>query len=283
MRNIKHVATMFGEIAYEESGAGPVALFVHGVFLNGYLWRHVIEQLKDSHRCIAIDLMAHGATKTAQGQDVDFNSQAEMIAAFCDALNLGELDLVANDSGGGIAQIFAANHGKRLRSLTLTNCDAHDNWPPAALKPLMDASKAGKLGELGRGMLNDVEFARRTLSVGYEYPEKLSAETIKIYLEPIFGTSERISLFEKWFSQMDCGQTVAVEAKLRKLEAPTLIVWGTGDVFFDLKWAYWLKDTIPNAEEVVTFDGAKLFFPEERPTALVNLINKFWSTIAVKA
>jgi pimeloyl-ACP methyl ester carboxylesterase len=147
----------------------------------------------------------------------------------------------------------------------------------------MDATKAGKLGDLGRAMLDDVEFARQTLSVGYENPEKLSADTIRTYLEPIFGTSERISLFEKWFSQMDCGQTVAIEAKLRKLEAPTLIVWGTGDLFFDVKWAYWLKDLIPNALEVVTLDGAKLFFPEERPTALVNLINKFWSTVAVKA
>jgi pimeloyl-ACP methyl ester carboxylesterase len=74
--------------------------------------------------------LAHGATKTSPEQDVDFTAQAEMLEAVCESLKLDQVDLVANDSGGGIAQIFAARHPARIRSLTLTNCDTHDNWPP---------------------------------------------------------------------------------------------------------------------------------------------------------
>ena len=66
-RRVQHVTTRFGDIAYTELGAGPPALFVHGVFLNGHLWRHVIDQGADLRRCIAVDLLAHGATRTAPG------------------------------------------------------------------------------------------------------------------------------------------------------------------------------------------------------------------------
>jgi pimeloyl-ACP methyl ester carboxylesterase len=145
-RETKFTSTAFGEIAYTEQGAGPVALFVHGVLLNGYLWRHVIDRVKDLRRCIAVDLMAHGATKISRDQDVSFTAQAEMLAAFCDSLKLDQVDLVANDSGGGIAQIFAARHPERIRSLTLTNCDTHDNWPPKAGEALFNAAAQGRLG-----------------------------------------------------------------------------------------------------------------------------------------
>src|ERR1700682_2656084 len=94
---IRYVSTRFGDIAYTERGDGPAALFVHGVFLNGYLWRHVIDRVADARRCIAVDLMAHGATRTAADQDVSFVAQAEMLGAVCDALKLDQVDLVGND------------------------------------------------------------------------------------------------------------------------------------------------------------------------------------------
>src|SRR5882724_1618006 len=132
----KHsVQTASGRISYTEQGTGPVALFVHGVLLNGHLWRHQLEDLSDIRRNIAVDLLAHGDTEIAPDQDVSVTSNAKMLAEFLDALHIDQVDLVGNDSGGGIAQIFAAHHPQRVRSLTLTNCDAHDNWPPEAFKP----------------------------------------------------------------------------------------------------------------------------------------------------
>ncbi len=96
--------------------------------------RHVIDRVADIRRCIAIDQLAHGATRTLAEQDVSCKAQVQMLEAFCAALGLDQVDLVANDSGGSIAQIFAALDPQRIRSLTLTNCEVHDNWPPAAFE-----------------------------------------------------------------------------------------------------------------------------------------------------
>ena len=249
-RILRHVNTPFGEIAYTEAGAGPPAVFLHGIFLNSYLWRHVVDRVSDLRRCLALDLLAHGATRTAPGQDLSFEAQTEMLAAFCDALGLSEIDLVGNDSGGGIAQIFATRYEARLRSLTLTNCDTHDNCPPPALQPLLDATSQGRLAEIGRTMLADPGFARQILGSGYQFPERLSDETIQTYLGPLFGTPERAVLFEELFRRcflgVECHQTFVLEG-LKTLQTPTHIVWGTGDIFFDVKWGHWLRATIPGA------------------------------------
>ncbi len=63
---------------------------------------------------------------------------------------------------------------------------------------------------------------------------------------------------------------------LRRLEAPTLVVWGTGDIFFPVKWAYWLRETIPGCRKVIEIEGARLFFPEERPDVLSDALREHW-------
>src|SRR4030095_7771684 len=106
--NTRTIQTPSGRIAYTEQGTGPVALFVHGVLLNGHLWRHQLAHLSDIRRCIAVDLLAHGDTEIEPDQDVSVTANAKMLKEFLDALNIEQVDLVGNDSGGGIAQIFAA-------------------------------------------------------------------------------------------------------------------------------------------------------------------------------
>ena len=277
MGNVKKsVATRFGDIAYSDRGSGPPALFVHGIFHNGHLWRHVVERLQDVRRCIAVDLMAHGDTQIAPDQDVSFAAQAEMLEAFCAALGLDQVDLVANDSGSGIAQIFAACHPGRIRSFTITNGDVHDNWPPPNFERTRKAAAADMLAPALARMLDDLEFARSTFAPGYEHPEKLGAETFAASLAPLLSSEQRTRDLMRFLAAMDCRDTVAVEPKLRELRAPTQVVWGTADGFFDVKWAYWLKDTIPGCRRVVELEGAKLFFPEERPQELADAIRVHW-------
>src|SRR5215208_1183659 len=156
----RSAATASGRIAYAEAGSGPVALFVHGVLLNGHLWRHQLAALSDMRRCIALDLLAHGDTEIAADQDVSVTANAAMIVEFLDALDIEQVDVVGNDSGGGIAQIFAALHPERIRSLTLTDCDAHDNWPPEAFKPFLAMAAAGGLRGTLDAMLSDTSIFR---------------------------------------------------------------------------------------------------------------------------
>jgi pimeloyl-ACP methyl ester carboxylesterase len=175
------VQTASGRISYTEQGAGPVALFVHGVLLNGHLWRHQLSQLADIRRSIAVDLLAHGDTEIAPDQDVSVTANAKMLKEFLDALKIEQVDLVGNDSGGGIAQIFAALYPERVRSLTLTDCDTHDNWPPEAFKPFLAMAAADGLRGTLDAMLSDKSVFRRALEPAYEHPERLSDDSIETY------------------------------------------------------------------------------------------------------
>ena len=78
-----------------------MARAVHGVLLNSYLWRHQVEGLADMRRCIALDLLAHGAREIKPTQDVSSDAQATMLTQFLDALKIEQVDLVGNTSGGG--------------------------------------------------------------------------------------------------------------------------------------------------------------------------------------
>jgi pimeloyl-ACP methyl ester carboxylesterase len=277
-----------GRIAYIEQGDGPVALFIHGVPLNGYHWRHVVDRLKHRRRCIAIDLMGLGYSEIAPAQDVSFTAQARMIAEVLDALAIDKIDLIANDSGGAIAQIFAAHHPHRLRSLVLTNCDVHDGWPPPQVLPLIERARNGTLAPVFQPMFDRPDLARERFDRGesaplfrcYADPTVLTDEVIRLYLGPPLSSPERIKAFERYWLGFDNKHTVAIHAALKTLEAPTLIVWGLKDFFFDKKWAYWLRDTIPGARRVVEVEDARLFFGEDRPDELAKPILEFWEELS---
>src|SRR4051795_4073225 len=91
------VAPRSGEISSLDIGTGPVALFVHGIATNAFLWRNVIGALSGQHhgnrRCIALDLPLHGSSPVTAGQDLSVAALAEGLEDFCDALGLTGIDL----------------------------------------------------------------------------------------------------------------------------------------------------------------------------------------------
>jgi pimeloyl-ACP methyl ester carboxylesterase len=274
----KTVDTPSGRIAFVETGEGPAALFVHGVPLNGYHWRHALEGLRDLRRCLAPDLMGLGYSEVGPDQRLDFEAQAQMLLEFLDAMGVKMVDLVGNDSGGAVAQILATNAPDRIRSLTLTNCDTHDNWPPAAFMPIVNLGKAGHFGHALAGLLAHPQAARSAqgLGVGFEFPERLTDEVLGVYLTPLTATDERRSQVSRYVAQQDCAQTVRIEDRLKAFDKPTLIVWADDDVFFPVSWAHWLARTIPRTRKVEILKGARLFFPEERPDVFCRLVREHW-------
>jgi len=275
----KHIVqTASGRISYTEQGNGPVALFVHGVLLNGYLWRHQLKDLSDSRRNIAVDLLAHGDTEISPDQDVSVTANAIMLKHFLDALKIGRVDLVGNDSGGGISQIFAAIYPERIRSLTLTDCDTHDNWPPEAFKPFLAMAAGGGLRRTLDTMLADKNVYRSPQALGpaYEHPGRVSDATIETYLRPFVKTERRTRDLERFLAAFDNKHTLAVEARLKTLKVPTLITWGTDDIYFDVKWSHWLADNIPGTRRRVEFKDARIFFPEERWEEFDKELREHW-------
>src|SRR5215471_7935372 len=208
-----------GRISYIEKGSGPVSLFVHGVLLNGHLWRHQLDGLSDIRRCLAADLLAHGDTEIAPDQDVSVTANARMLEEFLDALKIDQVDLVGNDSGSGIAQIFAALHPERVRSLTLTDGDTHDNWPPEAFQPFLAMAAGGGLRATLEALLADKNVYRSPQALGpaYEHPEQVTDETIETYLRPLLKTERRTTDLERFLAAFDNRHTLAIEARLKTL------------------------------------------------------------------
>jgi pimeloyl-ACP methyl ester carboxylesterase len=263
----------------DTGGPGRVALFVHGVGTSSYLWRHVIGQLGRQRRCVAFDLPLHGQTPAAADQDFSLPGLARFLADCCDALELTDVDLVANDTGGAVAQVFAAGHPERLHTLTLTNCEAHDNVPPKALLPGVLLARMGLFAPLAPRLVRDIPRARKRMyGRGYQDVASLPDDVVRAWVEPLFGTAESARQFQRLMTSLHARDLLAIEPALARLQVPALIVWGTGDKFFRRKWAYWLRDTIPGAADVVEIDGARLFFPDERAAELTAALRRHWDT-----
>jgi pimeloyl-ACP methyl ester carboxylesterase len=280
--NRRMVETESGPVGYVDVGCGRPALFVHGVGTGGLLWRNVIGTLKEERRCIALDLPLRGRTAARADQDLSLTGLASVVEDFCAARGLTGVDLFANDTGGAVAQIVAAHQPQRLATLTLTNCETQDNVPPRAFLPTVLLARAGLLGLLiGPRVLRDLATTRkRAYGVAFQDVDRLPLDVVRAYLEPLLGTRERARQYQRWIASLHNRDLVAVEPALRRLAVPTLVVWGTDDRFFHLRYAYWLRETIPGATQVATIDGGRLFLPDERAADLVTHLRAHWTAHA---
>ena len=278
----RFVETSYGRIAYLEQGTGPVTLFLHGLPLCGYQWRDVIEDLAPVRRCLALDEMGLGYTEVAESQDVSFAAQAQMIAAFLEAAHIDSVDLVGNDTGAGISQIFAATYPTKVRSLTLTNCEVYDLWPNALLTGFYEGVASGAVPHLMKKMLSDITLARQQLgALVYENNERFTSETVQVYLAPIVASDARIKQFQQlcdWKTNRT--QLMEVASKLKASKIPTQIIWGDADPVFDRDPSLaWLRANLGSLKKVTVVPRAKLFFPEEHPRLMSVLLNTFWNTL----
>ena len=212
----RSLATPSGEIAYTELGTGPATLFVHGVGTSGALWRQVIEDLSGTSRCIAADLPAHGASPARD--DMSPAALAEALADLCDSLGLGQINLVGNDTGGAIAQIFAAHHPDKIRTLTLTNCDCEGNFPPPDFAPVIEQARQGTLAPLIAELAANPEtWPAHPLSMGYQYPDRVPEDAWRDYLTGTAGTIERARDVERLVASLDAADIEAAGDQLRNL------------------------------------------------------------------
>jgi pimeloyl-ACP methyl ester carboxylesterase len=271
--------TESGPVGYMEVGSGRPALFVHGVGTSGLFWRNVIGELQHERRCIAVDLPLHGQTPVRAGQDLSLTGLAKVVEDFCTALGLTGVDLVANDTGGAVAQIVAAHQPQRLATLTLTNCETQGNVPPRAFKPVVLMARAGLLASLaGPRLLRNLPAARkRSYGKAFQDIDRLPLDVVRAYLEPLAGTKDLARCYQRLIASIHDRDLAAIEPALRQLQVPTVMVWGTGDVFFPMRYAQWLRDTIPGATGVVAVDGGRLFFPDERAADLVTPLRAHWA------
>jgi haloalkane dehalogenase len=269
--------TSFGDIAYVERGHGDVALFLHGFPLNGFQWRGALDRLSSYRRCVAPDLMGLGYTHVAPGQSVAPTAQTAMLAAFLDALSIPRVDLVANDSGGAIAQLFVTRYPDRVRTVMLTNCDVEPDSPPAALLPVIAMARDGSFADKWLiPWLVDKHLARSPQGLGgqcYADPAHPTDEAIDCYLWPLVRSDARKALVHAYAIALAANSL----AGLPRTNVPLRIVWGMAGTIFSPADADYLDRTFPGSRGVRRIPGAKLFWPEEYPEILADEARALWS------
>ncbi|HEX3160152.1 MAG TPA: alpha/beta hydrolase [Gemmatimonadaceae bacterium] len=276
----RYAETRFGKIAYVERGAGDAALFLHGFPLNGFQWRGALDRLSAHRRCIAPDFLGLGYTQVADGQSLAPDAQAAMLVALLDSFSIPTVDLVANDSGGAVAQILVTRHPERVRTMLLTNCDVENDSPPPALLPVIELARAGTFADLWLAPWQaDKDLARSAKGLGgltYTYPARLTDEAVEYYLTPLVSSPLRKAQVNAYAAALAPNPLAGIEAALRKCTVPTRIVWGTGDDTFSPASPDYLDRTLPNSRGVRKVPGAKLFFPEEFPDVIAEEARRLW-------
>jgi pimeloyl-ACP methyl ester carboxylesterase len=260
-------------ISFTDVGEGPATLFVHGVFTNGRLWRNCVRLLSGHRRCISIDLPGHGHTP-ATGEP-SLWGLADAVGAVIDGLDLRDIHLVGNDTGGAVSQVVLTRDPTRFATFALTNCDTEGNFPPRAFQPAVWVARAGLL-RAGRPLVKLPKLAKQIYRTGYQDVSAVPDEVITDYLAPILGTTAGARFMTALLLSMTPEQLAPIRPLLQDCQVPTAIVWGTGDIFFHRHWADWLVDLIPGAHEVVEIPGGRLFYPDERAPELVEALEAHW-------
>ena len=262
-----------GPVQYLDIGEGPVLLFVHGLLVNGEMWRKVYRPLSARFRCIVPTLPLGGHTEPMQ-EDADLTPPgvAQLVADFMTALNLEDVTVVACDSGGAITQLLAVGYPGRVGRLVLTNCDTFEHFPPPVLKPF----------EILFRLPGGASFFG--LAVCAKSVQKLLyALLAHAPLEPGVGDGyfggyiqhpEVRRDAKKFILGISNHLTLGAAEHFSEFHKPVLVVWGEDDWFFTPRFGKRLAGAFPDAR-FVGVKGSKTFVSEDQPEILSTLITDF--------
>ncbi len=265
-----------GTIRYRDSGSGPTIVFAHGLLVDGSLWRKVTPLLDGEFRCVVPDLPL-GSHREAMRADTDLTPAgvARVLADFMAALELDDVTLVGNDTGGAICQLVAASHPERLGRLVLTPCDAYENFLPPFFRPMQYAAKVPGLLTALVQPIRLRAMQRGPLAYGLLIsPENIDPDVLGTWVRPYLsdGGVRRDTI--KFLRSISTHYTIEAAEKLRSFDRPTLIAWAPEDRFFKLRFAERLAREIPNAR-LVRIEDSRTFVSEDQPERLAEEIASF--------
>lgn len=264
-----------GKLEYRERGSGPTLVFAHGAAVNGDLWRNVAPEFAGDHRCIVPDLPLGGHAIALDGdQDLSLFGCARILASFLDALDLSDVTLVANDTGGAISQALVGRWPERVRRLVLTSCDAFENYPPKAiayLKPTVRIAPA--LWLLTQSMRFRL-LQRSPLAYGWATQRPIEPRIMASYLVHLRTDAGVRRDFARLLKDARARDCVEAAEGLPSFDRPALVAWAADDKFFPRAHGQRLAELLPQGTfELV--EGSRTFIPEDNPTRLVALMRRF--------
>ncbi|MBO0840669.1 MAG: alpha/beta fold hydrolase [Sciscionella sp.] len=276
-----------GRIAYHERGDGPPVLFVHGLLVNADLWRNVVPLVADAgFRCIAPDFPL-GSHEVAMAADADMSMRgvAKLINEVLGALDLDDVTVVANDTGGALTQILMADdagsadlgdHASRIGRVVLTSVDAFERMLPPMFGfvslPVV-AKLPGSMALLGALQRPYRPYIRLFNYLGL-IKRPVPREIADSYTEPLRRNKFVRRDIRKFLLDVHRRHTLAAAEKLGGFTKPVLLAWAADDVIFPVSLAYRLAAVLPNATVVEIADSYTLV-PEDQPSRLAELVIDF--------
>jgi pimeloyl-ACP methyl ester carboxylesterase len=264
-----------GPLRVFERGSGRAIVFVHGLLVNANLWRKVVPRLAPDFRSVVLD-MPLGSHELAmpEGAPAGAPAAATLVADALEALDLDQVTLVGNDSGGAISQIVVTTRPERVGRLVLTSCDYRENFPPkmfAYFKP------AARVPGLMWALLQPMRLGlprHSPIAFGWLTKRPIDREAEDSYMYPAITDAAIRRDARGFILGSEPSQTVAAADRLGEFDRPALIAWSADDRFFPQSDGRRLAADLPNARfELV--DDARTFSMEDNPERLSELIAGF--------
>lgn len=251
---------------WEEAGTGQPVVYVHGIPTCPSLWRRVVPLVPEA-RSLAWEMVGYGASiPEGRDRDISVARQAEHLARWMRALELGRAVLVGHDLGGGVAQILAVREPELVRGLVLTNAICYDSWPIPSVKAMR--ATGGVVERMPDAAFRVVfeTFIRR----GHGDRSR-ARESIRHHW-PHYEAADGARAFVRQVRSLDVSDTLAVSDRLPDLRVPAALAWGAADRFQKIGYGYRLAHDL--AASLDRIEGGKHFVPEDHPDRVAAAIRK---------
>jgi len=262
-------------VRYREVGSGPTLVFVPGILANGVLWRDVVAGLSGRFRCVVPVLPLGGhAVPMGPGTDLSPRGVARLVADFMAALDLRDVTLVGNDTGGAVCQIVVAEHPGRIGRLVLTNCDAYEAFFPWQLSIFHYGPRF-----LGTRFVDALAWVLRArpaqrLLLKLVAKRRMDEATLDAYFANLTSNPGVRRDLTRFLQKVSKRSTLEAARRFPDFQGPVLLVWGEDDRFFLASYARRLRDDFRDARLLFVSDS-RAFVPEDRPEALARHIVDF--------
>jgi pimeloyl-ACP methyl ester carboxylesterase len=262
-----------GTIDYEDSGgSGPILVFVHGLMMDGSLWRHVIEDLRPDFRCVTPTLPLGGHRQPMRADaDLSMRGIAEILGEFIEHLDLREITLATNDWGGPQLLVGGA-HDERIARLALCSCEAFDNVPPqgaAKMLPYIARVPGGLTAALIPFRFDRLR--RLPLTYGPLSKRPVPREVMDRWFGPVCKQREIRRDLRKYVLSAAQGrrELLAAAEAMRSFDRPALVAWASEDRLMPREHGRRLAELLPQGT-LAEIEDSYTLIPEDQPQVLAR-------------
>ena len=276
---MKDLMLSAGPIEYEESGpatgTGSTIVFLHGLMMDGSLWDGPVAELSGDHRCV-VPTLPLGAHRRAMNDDADLSlpAIAKLIEEFLERLDLRDVTLVGNDTGGALVQLLIGS--PRVGRIVLVSCEAFDNLPPGLTGRTLAIISKLSPGLLGVFMQQMRIKAMRRLPITFGWLTKRGDAATARWMKPLLEQPEirrdAVRVLRAAFADRDL--LVKAAENLPEFDRAALIVWAAGDRVMPPDHGRRLAELLPQGRLVEVDDTATLI-PLDQPARLGRLVKEF--------